>query len=270
MKTKLFPIAIALFFVSASLRADVTPGNTWHNPTFESGMDLNLPTGTPDFWNRGGADGSILQPSTANSVSPTHSLAVNKPSAGPYGEWYSDLSLVGLAGFGDTVSLHWHEMYSISGGEMRVTVRFLDGGGNGPDNHFVVTGNSAGWAGSAAASTFSVRNIPIVVNQPGAVTMRIQLVSGGGDSTTGIYLIDDLAVATPQLRILSITRLAEGTVRLEASGVPNRSHTIQATADLRAPFTAIGSVTAGADGTFQFNDPDAPSFLQRFYRAALP
>jgi hypothetical protein len=29
-------------------------------------------------------------------------------------------------------------------------------------------------------------------------------------------------------------------------------------------------VTAGADGTFQFDDPDAPSFLQRFYRAALP
>jgi len=199
MKTKLFPIAIALFFVSASLQADVPAGNFWINPTFESGVNLNLPTGTPNNWNRGGADGSILQVSTLNSVSATHSLSVIKPVAGPFGEWYSDVSLAGLAGFGDSLTLHWHEMYSISGGEMRVTVRFLDGGGNGPDNHFVVTGNSAGWAGSAAASTFSVRNIPIVVNQPGAVTMRIQLVSGGGDSTIGSYLIDDLAVvAVPE------------------------------------------------------------------------
>ena len=194
MKIKLVPIAIALCFASASLRADVPAGNFWINPTFELGTDLNLATGTPDNWNRGGADGSILQVSTQNSVSPTHSLGVIKPAAGPFGEWYSDVSISGLAGFGDTVNLHWHEMYSISGGEMRLTVRFLDGGGNGPDNHFVVTGNSSGWAGSAGASSFSVRDHALLVNQPGAVTMRIQLVSGGGDSTTGSYLIDDLSV----------------------------------------------------------------------------
>jgi len=193
MKIKLFLIAIALFFVSASLRADVPAGNFWHNPTFESGMDLNLPTGTPDFWIRGGADGTILQPSTANSLSPTYSLGVIKPVAGPFGEWYSDLPAAGLD-FGKTIDFHWHEIYSISSGEMRVTVRFLDGGGNGPDNHFVVTGDSAGWTGDAATSPFVERNQQLMVNTPGAVTLRIQLVSGGGDSTTGIYLIDDLAV----------------------------------------------------------------------------
>lgn len=194
MKTKLFLIALALFFVSAPLRADVPAGNFWHNPTFEAGTDLDLATGTPDFWLRGGADGSILQSSTANSVSATHSLGVIKPVAGPFGEWYSDLSLIGLAGFGDTLNFHWHELYSISGGEMRLTVRFLDAFGNGPDNHFVVSGNSAGWTGAAATSPFVARNQQLMVNTPDAVTLRIQLVSGGGDSTTGIYLIDDLAV----------------------------------------------------------------------------
>lgn len=194
MKSQLFPFAIALCFVSASLRADVPAGNFWHNPTFEAGTDLDLETGTPDFWNRGGADGSILQSSTANAVSGTHSLAVNKPNAGPFGEWYSDLSLEGLAGFGDTVSLHWHELYRISGGEMRLTVRFLNAGGSGPDNHFVVSGDSSGWAGSAEGSVFTARNEELMINTPDAVTMRIQLVSGGGDSTTGIYLIDDLVV----------------------------------------------------------------------------
>ena len=194
MTTKLFLTAIALFSVSTSLRAAVLVGNFWPNPTFEAGTNLDQPTGTPDFWNRGGADGSILQPSTANSVSPTHSLSVIKPAAGPFGEWYADLSLVGIAGFGDTLNLHWHEMFSISGGEMRLTVRFLDAGGNGPDNHFVVSGDSAGWTGTAGASTFTQRNEQLVVNQAGAVTMRIQLVSGGGDTTTGTYLIDDLSV----------------------------------------------------------------------------
>jgi hypothetical protein len=196
MKSKLllFPILIGLLFVPASLRAQLLPGNLWVNSTFESGVDPGLVTGTPDNWNRGGADASILQWSTANSVSSTHSLAINKPVAGSYGEWYSDVSLAGLASYGDTVAMRWNEIYSISGGEMRVTVRFLDIFGSGPDNHFVVTGDSAGWAGSVGSSTFSVRNESLLVNQPGAVTMRIQLVSGGGDSTIGNYLIDDLSV----------------------------------------------------------------------------
>lgn len=197
MKTKLvlLSIGISLLFVPASLRAQILPGNFWVNSTFESGVDPLLVTGIPDNWNRGGADGTILQWSTANSVSPTHSLGVIKPVAGSYGEWYSDVSIFGLAGFGDTVAMRWNEIYSISGGEMRLTVRFLDGGGNGPDNHFVVTGDSSGWLGSPELSTFSVRNQNLLVNQPGAVTMRIQLVSGGGDSTIGSYLIDDLSVA---------------------------------------------------------------------------
>ena len=189
-----FHIVLALCFASASLHAATLVGNFWHNPTFESGTDLNMATGTPEFWNRGGSDGAILQPSTANSVSPTHSLAIIKPVPGPFGEWYSDMSIVGIAGFGDMLDLHWHEMYSITGGEMRVTVRFLDAGGNGPDNHFVVTGDSGGWSGSIAGSTFTERNEQLMVNQPDAVTMRIQLVSGGGDSTTGTYLIDDFSV----------------------------------------------------------------------------
>jgi hypothetical protein len=129
MKTKLFPIAVALFFVSATLQAQLLPGNFWLNPTFEAGTGTS-PTGTPDNWNRGGADGSILHWSTANSLSPTHALGVIKPVAGPFGEWYSDVSIAGLAGFGDMVTMRWNEMYSISGGEMRVTVRFLDGGNN--------------------------------------------------------------------------------------------------------------------------------------------
>jgi hypothetical protein len=73
-----------------------------------------------------------------------------------------------------------------------------------------------------------------------------------------------IAVATPVLRILSITQLSNGTIRLEVQGVPNLIHTIRATADLNQPFLPIGTATAAADGTFHFDDPDAPNFTQRF------
>ena len=220
IKIKLFLIAIALFFVPASLRADVHAGNFWPNPTFEAGTGTS-PTGTPDFWNRGGADGTILHWSTANSVSPDHSLGVVKPVAGPYGEWYEDFAIAGFANPGDTIGLHWHEMYGITNGEMRLTVRLLDGGGGGPnsgDHHFVVSGNSAGWTGSAATSTFSVRNEisggnagllgPIVVAAD-TVYLRLQLVSGGGDSTVGDYLIDDLsAYVVPEPSTIALLSVA--------------------------------------------------------------
>ena len=193
VKTKLFLIAILVPFLSTPLRAAILVGNFWPNPTFEAGVNLDLPTGTPESWNRGGSDGTIDQVSTANSVSATHSLAVIDNGPG-FGEWYSDFTLAGSANVGDTLGLHWHEIYSIAAGnEMRVTVRFLDASGNGPDNHFVVSGDSAGWGGTLASSSFTQRNEELVVT-PDAVTLRIQLASGGPESGSGQYIIDDLSV----------------------------------------------------------------------------
>jgi hypothetical protein len=156
-------------------------------------------------------------------VSSSNSLAVVKPVAGAFGEWYEDFAIAGFANVGDTIGLHWHEMYGITNGEMRLTVRLLDGGGGGPnsgDHHFVVSGNSAGWAGSPGASTFSVRDEisggnagtlgPIVVAAD-TVYLRIQLVSGGGDSTVGDYLIDDLSayvVPVPEPSTIALVSVA--------------------------------------------------------------
>jgi PEP-CTERM motif len=199
MKSKLllFPIVIGLLFVPASLRAQLLPGNFWVNSTFEL-----LTAGMPDNWNYGGSDyglppgtGTICQVSTANSVSSSHSLAVIDNSTTGYGEWYSDVSLSGNANPGDTVAIQWSEIYNIDpGNEMRVDVRFLDIFGNGGDNNFVVSGNSPGWASTLGNSTFDLRDQQLVIPS-GAVTMRIQLTSGGPASGTGQYIIDDLSVA---------------------------------------------------------------------------
>jgi PEP-CTERM motif len=215
MKSKLllFPIVIGLLFVPASLRAQLLPGNFWVNSTFES-----LTAGVPNNWNLGGSDGTIDQVSTANSVSPTHSLAVIDNSTTGYGEWYSDVSLSGNANPGDTIAVRWSEIYNIDpGNEMRVDVRFLDIFGSGGDNNFVVSGNSPGWVSTLGNSTFDVRNQQLVV-PAGAVTMRIQLTSGGPASGTGQYIIDDLSVnAVPEpstIALLSVSGLVGMSVLL--------------------------------------------------------
>src|ERR1017187_5013234 len=215
MKTKLvlFSIGISLLFVPASLRAAIVPGNFWINPTFES-----LTAGVPDNWNLGGSDGTIDQVTTLNSVSPTHSLAVIDNSTTGYGEWYSDVSLTGVASPGDTIGFQWSEIYNIgTNNEMRVDVRFLDAFGNGGDNNFVVSGNSSGWVSTLANSTFDVRNQTLVV-PAGAVTMRIQLTSGGPASGTGQYIIDDLSASVvPEpstIALLSVSGLVGMSVLL--------------------------------------------------------
>ncbi len=173
-------------------------GNFWTNATFENGTDLDSPTGTPTGWNRGGSDVSICQVTTNNYASAGHALMVTDTDTNNYGEWYSDLTLSGHANPGDALNLQWFELFSITNGEMRVSVLFFDSGNNVvQQNHFTATGQSAGWQGAIAGSGFTRRNQPLVV-PPGAVRMRVSLVSGGPSATTGVMLVDDLSVAPPQ------------------------------------------------------------------------
>src|SRR5688572_11929371 len=122
----------------ALTRAEVPAANIWPNATFEAGENLVLVTGTPTGWNRGGSNPAICQVSSENSVSASHSLALNDATTG-YGEWYSDLELAGLAAAGDDLDLHWHEMFNVTGGEMRLTLTFFNASGAIGDRHFVAT-----------------------------------------------------------------------------------------------------------------------------------
>jgi len=69
---------------------------------------------------------------------------------------------------------------------------------------------------------------------------------------------------------LTIKRLTNGHILLQCLGVPNRSHTIQASPSLTTAFSFLASSTAAADGTFQFEDVNAPGFTRRFYRLTFP
>jgi hypothetical protein len=198
--------SLALMAVMGSMlvaKADYLPNNFWPNPGFELGTNLNQTNGVPTGWIANGDDPTICQVTTNNSVSPTHALAVIDNEFF-YGEWDSAyLNLTGHANPGDTINAQWYQMYSVqAGGEMRVAVLFFDVNTNlVTANQYVVNGDSPGWGGSIASSTFTKVDQTILVPL-GATQMQISLVSGGSEATAGTMVIDDLSVAeqaTPQL-----------------------------------------------------------------------
>jgi hypothetical protein len=186
--------------------ARVTPlvsGNFWLNSTFETGSGLDQTNGTPANWNRGGSDASIDQVTTNNFTSPSHALAVVDSSPSGYGEWYSDVPLAGHASPGDLLDVNWSQLYSITNGEMRVTVGFFSAGGSLiSETHFVASGNSAGWLGAVAGSPFVKQQQEVLVPAT-AGTIRIALASAGPVETLGVMIIDDLTVALHPTTVLA-------------------------------------------------------------------
>jgi hypothetical protein len=190
--------SLALLALMGSMlvaKADYLPNNFWPNPGFELGTNLDQTNGTPTGWTASGGDPTIAQVTTNNSISPTHSLCVIDSSL-DYGAWDSALvPLAGIANPGDTIMAQWYQLYSISSGEMRLTITFFNVNSNAfLDVHSVVTGNSPGWGGTIASSTFTKVNETILV-PVGAVFVTAHLVSGGSGATVGTMVIDDLSMA---------------------------------------------------------------------------
>jgi hypothetical protein len=75
-------------------------------------------------------------------------------------------------------------------------------------------------------------------------------------------------LACVPLKILSITRLTSGHIFLQGVGVPNGSYTMQAAPDLNP--SGFGPITVSASGQWQYEDMDAGSFPERFYRLSYP
>lgn len=170
-------------------------GNIWPNATFEVGADLDDPASEVEGWTRGGSDAGINQITAEVSVSPSHALIVSDENAQGFGEWFADLSLAELAMPGDILQLQWFEIFNITDGEMRLTTLFFsDTDQVLGERHFTATGNSDGWQGALVGSSFSQRNESLVIPD-NAVKMRLSLVSGGSEATTGLLAIDDVSVA---------------------------------------------------------------------------
>ena len=72
----------------------------------------------------------------------------------------------------------------------------------------------------------------------------------------------------PELRMTSISRMPDGKIRLQGSGIPGATHQVLATSNLHTAFAAIGTTVADAQGRLSYDD--ATTDAQRFYKFAFP
>jgi hypothetical protein len=88
----------------------------------------------------------------------------------------------------------------------------------------------------------------------------------------GRFELDDLVVTEPVISFTHVTRNASGVVSLLGWGLPGLPHLVEATTNPAQPdsWQLILTNTAGADGSWQFIDTNAPAYSSRFYRARLP
>ena len=122
----------------------------------------------------------------------------------------------------DGVDKNWRE----AGGEMRLTVKFLDLATNTVGAaDFVARGETPGWAGNVVDSRF-VHHREQVTVPPRAAWVQLELFSGGDEQTTGIMVIDDLTVslagstnAKPEVLLFG-SRVAGGKDLDQSLGVP--------------------------------------------------
>jgi len=198
MNSKLVLLGAATLLLTANpAHCQSLPNNFWPNSSFESGTNLDAAdgSGTPTGWVRNGSSTTIDQVTNVSLPDSTHAIMVNDNDPINYGEWDSYVSLAGLVTAGDTLNVQYSEMYSVQGGDMRVAVVFQDVNKNPiSQGQFVVTGDSPGWQGSIATSTFTETNQSLVV-PIGAVTLNVGVVSAGSGAETGLLLVDDLYVA---------------------------------------------------------------------------
>lgn len=99
----------------------------------------------------------------------------------------------------ELIDIQYSQLYSVTNGPMRLSVVFFDVKSNVVrQTDFNVAGQSSGWKGAIASSTFSLQSQQVLV-PPGSVRMRFSLASGGSSAATGVLVIDDLSVAVHPL-----------------------------------------------------------------------
>jgi hypothetical protein len=135
----------------------------------------------------------------------------------------------------------------------------LQNNGGPTKTHALLSGSPAIDKGNSSGSFIDQRGFIRPVGSAG--------VSDGDGSDIGAF-----EFGAQPLRIISITRLTNGHIALQAIGVPNSAHTIHASPNL-SPNSFVplpGTATANGTGALQYDDADATSLTKRFYRLSFP
>jgi hypothetical protein len=183
-------------------------GNFWPNPNFTNGSNLSQTNGTPTGWVRNGSDPTIDQVITIDST-PTYALAVIDNETNQYGEWDANLALSSTNAVpGNLINIQYSALWSVANGAMRLSVFFFDASSNQlSEADYNVSGQSVGWSGAIAGSSFTVESNQVLV-PANAARMRFSLVSGGPEAATGVFLLENLSAAVQVIPPIPSTVLA--------------------------------------------------------------
>jgi glucose/arabinose dehydrogenase len=156
-------------------------------------------------------------------------------------------------------------------------------------NGVYVFGDYLGTSGSGPGKIFTLDYNGTTASNPQDITAQLfptidtpaanlaNPSSFGEDANGELYITDisagsvyKIVPVTPNVQIDKVTKLVNGHILVQGSGVPFKVHNVQASPDLIQAFVTIGPATAGGNGNFQFDNADAPSFAKRFYRVTYP
>ena len=88
--------------------------------------------------------------------------------------------------------------------------------------------------------------------------------TGFSNPSPGTYEITTIKY----VEMAAIQKKSNGNILLSLCGIPGSNHVIEACFGL-TNWVAIGTSTASPSGLYTFEDTNAPSFGQRFYRTKL-
>jgi hypothetical protein len=124
------------------------------------------------------------------------------------------------------------------------------------------------WIAGAILHTRTVQSRATINVEPGLHIFFVTARNYWGESAPSNTAKTPAVIPGPptNFRIVSVMMLENGTVQLSVNGAPWTQTRIEASTDLRSWQTIFSRVNV--TGTFEFVDPDAARFAQRFYRAA--
>ena len=93
-----------------------------------------------------------------------------------------------------------------------------------------------------------------------------ELIEGAGQVIAALDCEDSPRVAA---KIRSLKRQTNGRLQIQIEGAANQAYLIEASTNL-TDWQAVGLAKINEDGSFEFEDPEAPNHQSRFYRVVNP
>jgi hypothetical protein len=137
-----------------------------------------------------------------------------------------------------------------------------------PDwDSFIITGVSPN---TAAGGTAQINGSTVLYTPPadfvGSDSFTYTVRDSRGAAAEGTVHVTVTASTSSGPNVVGVSVGSDGSATVRFAGIPGISYLIEASTDL-VHWDSIGSTTAGANGLFEFVDPEAGNYTSRYYRS---